>query len=275
MKSGNSYPLMLKSLAFEQELNTDTLFRNLIRLATIACILTLLVEVFVPLGRTYLYTLLVLFVCLTSLLLHAYGWRLSAYHFFLISISIGFTIIALLIDKVYPSTLNLYSLGIILVIAFIPSNRYGLLYLGHFTVLHLFLSYYILATKYSENLLYEYLYDVIHIVAYNVSVFIVALYFIKFVEKQREEINLLKEEKNFSDSKKMNLDLSKLSKFDSLSAREKEVSLLIGDGLTNKQVAEHLYISIETVKTHRKNIKSKLEIKSNKDFFLFTLYQKN
>ena len=39
-----------------------------------------------------------------------------------------------------------------------------------------------------------------------------------------------------------------------LSPREKEVLRMMFDGLTNKEIAQNLFISYETVKTHRKNI---------------------
>lgn len=41
---------------------------------------------------------------------------------------------------------------------------------------------------------------------------------------------------------------------DLLSKREKEVLRMMFEGLTNKEIAEKLFISFETVKTHRKNI---------------------
>ena len=266
---------LLESFLFEQELNKDTLFRNLIRLASYACVLTFIGEMFVPLDDTYLYTVMILVSCLISLLIHAYGKTQEAYHSFVLLISIGFTIIALQIDKLYPSTFNLYSLGIVFVIAFIKSNRYAIFYLIYLTSIHVFLSYSFLAALGTEFLLYEWTYDIIHIAAYNMAVFLISLYFIKFVELQREKIALLESEGAHDNGQAKIVDLSNLSKFESLSMREKEVALLIGDGMTNKQIGEHLYISIETVKTHRKKIKAKLEIKSNKDFFLYTLYHRN
>jgi len=42
-----------------------------------------------------------------------------------------------------------------------------------------------------------------------------------------------------------------------LSKREKEVLRLMFDGLTNKEIADKLFISFETVKSHRKNILQK------------------
>ena len=44
-----------------------------------------------------------------------------------------------------------------------------------------------------------------------------------------------------------------------LSKREKEILQLVFDGMTNKEIANKLFISFETVKSHRKNILSKTE----------------
>lgn len=41
---------------------------------------------------------------------------------------------------------------------------------------------------------------------------------------------------------------------DLLSKREKEVLRMMFDGFTNKEIAQKLFISFETVKSHRKNI---------------------
>lgn len=45
-----------------------------------------------------------------------------------------------------------------------------------------------------------------------------------------------------------------------LSSREKEVLLLIADGLTNPQIAEKLFISLHTVDSHRKNLLTKFAV---------------
>ncbi|MVM31254.1 response regulator [Spirosoma sp. HMF4905] len=44
----------------------------------------------------------------------------------------------------------------------------------------------------------------------------------------------------------------------SLSARETEIVNLIAEGKTNKEIAERLFLSIHTIKTHRKNIIKKM-----------------
>lgn len=47
-----------------------------------------------------------------------------------------------------------------------------------------------------------------------------------------------------------------------ISERERDVIKLIAKGLTNKEIADQLFISPHTVITHRKNITNKLNIKS-------------
>jgi DNA-binding NarL/FixJ family response regulator len=47
-----------------------------------------------------------------------------------------------------------------------------------------------------------------------------------------------------------------------LTRREKEIVKLIADGLTNAQIAQHLFLSVDTVDSHRKNLYTKLNIKN-------------
>jgi DNA-binding NarL/FixJ family response regulator len=47
-----------------------------------------------------------------------------------------------------------------------------------------------------------------------------------------------------------------------LSEREKTILMLVARGMTNKEIAEKLFLSTHTVITHRKNITNKLGIKS-------------
>lgn len=47
---------------------------------------------------------------------------------------------------------------------------------------------------------------------------------------------------------------------DELTERELEVLLCIGNGMTNQEISEKLFIGIKTVKTHVSNILSKLEV---------------
>lgn len=50
--------------------------------------------------------------------------------------------------------------------------------------------------------------------------------------------------------------------FDALSEREREVVRQIADGRTSREIAEKLFISVATVKTHRNNIMKKLKVNS-------------
>lgn len=52
-----------------------------------------------------------------------------------------------------------------------------------------------------------------------------------------------------------------------LSRREKEVLNLMFDGLTNKEIAQKLFISLETVKSHRKHILDKTGSKNTAAIF--------
>jgi DNA-binding NarL/FixJ family response regulator len=45
-----------------------------------------------------------------------------------------------------------------------------------------------------------------------------------------------------------------------LSARELEVLQLIADGLSNRQIAERLFVSLNTIKTHTSNLFLKMEV---------------
>jgi DNA-binding NarL/FixJ family response regulator len=56
-----------------------------------------------------------------------------------------------------------------------------------------------------------------------------------------------------------------------LTLRESEVLKLIASGLTNKQIADKLFISIKTVETHRKNIMQKLDVHTIADLVKYTI----
>jgi two-component system response regulator NreC len=49
-------------------------------------------------------------------------------------------------------------------------------------------------------------------------------------------------------------------RFDGLTERERQVVRLIADGLTNRDIAERLHISVKTVETHRTHIMEKLDL---------------
>jgi len=59
-----------------------------------------------------------------------------------------------------------------------------------------------------------------------------------------------------------------------LSAREKEIITCVVKGLTNKQIAEQLFISPHTVITHRRNIAAKLQIHSPAGLTIYAIINK-
>lgn len=60
---------------------------------------------------------------------------------------------------------------------------------------------------------------------------------------------------------------------DPLTPRERQITKLIAEGKTSKEIAASLYISIHTVNNHRKNIKKKLNIRKNADLVKFAMQQ--
>jgi two-component system, NarL family, nitrate/nitrite response regulator NarL len=61
------------------------------------------------------------------------------------------------------------------------------------------------------------------------------------------------------------------SPVDMLTKREKEILVLIAEGLTDKEIAEKVFLSPLTIITHRKNILSKLDLKNKVELTLFAV----
>ena len=61
---------------------------------------------------------------------------------------------------------------------------------------------------------------------------------------------------------------------DSLSQREKEILGCVVRGMTNKEIAEKLYISVHTVITHRRNLTRKLQIHSAAGLTIYAIVNK-
>lgn len=59
-----------------------------------------------------------------------------------------------------------------------------------------------------------------------------------------------------------------------LSQREKEIVGCVVRGMTNKEIAEQLYISVHTVITHRRNITRKLQIHSAAGLTIYAIVNK-
>lgn len=73
-------------------------------------------------------------------------------------------------------------------------------------------------------------------------------------DERREQPTTIK---NDADEKEVDTSVN-----DALSEREKEVIVCVVRGMSNKEIAEQLFISVNTVMTHRRNISRKLQIHS-------------
>lgn len=60
-------------------------------------------------------------------------------------------------------------------------------------------------------------------------------------------------------------------RYKSLTCKEKEVFELVVRGNSTKQISEILFIASNTVSTHRKRIKEKLELFSSSDWFKYAI----
>ena len=63
-----------------------------------------------------------------------------------------------------------------------------------------------------------------------------------------------------------------------LTQRELDVSKLVSEGLTNKEIGERLYISVHTVKTNLESIFVKLDVKNRIQLAVYVVryeYKKN
>lgn len=61
---------------------------------------------------------------------------------------------------------------------------------------------------------------------------------------------------------------------DALSQREKEVLTLVVKGMTNKEIAQELFLSAHTVISHRRNIARKLEVHSTAGLTIYAIVNK-
>ena len=59
-----------------------------------------------------------------------------------------------------------------------------------------------------------------------------------------------------------------------LSAREKEIVVCVVKGMTNREIADRLYLSTHTVITHRRNIARKLQVHSASGLTVYAIVNK-
>lgn len=104
-------------------------------------------------------------------------------------------------------------------------------------------------------------------------------YVLKTIDKE-ELINVIHKvasgEKHFSAEVTAQLmnNFSQKSPLDALTKREKEILALIAQGLTDKEIAEKVFLSPLTATTHRKNILSKLGLKNKVELTRFAIENK-
>ncbi|MNW25985.1 Oxygen regulatory protein NreC [compost metagenome] len=59
--------------------------------------------------------------------------------------------------------------------------------------------------------------------------------------------------------------------YDTLSDREREILSWIAKGYSNKEIAEHLVISVKTVETHKSNLMDKLNLRTRPELVKFAM----
>ena len=69
-------------------------------------------------------------------------------------------------------------------------------------------------------------------------------------------------------------DMQCKDKPETLSDREKDIVICITKGMSNKEIAHTLYISVNTVTTHRRNISSKLQIHTTAGLVIYAIANK-
>ena len=67
---------------------------------------------------------------------------------------------------------------------------------------------------------------------------------------------------------------SALPDTEALSLREREIVICVVKGMTNREIADRLFLSVHTVNTHRRNIARKLEIHSAAGLTIYAIVNK-
>ncbi|MDE7413372.1 MAG: response regulator transcription factor [Muribaculaceae bacterium] len=100
----------------------------------------------------------------------------------------------------------------------------------------------------------------------------------KTLENFHDSISIADDVETVTDKVKKNCDSrnssSEPENKESLSNREKEIIINVVKGLTNKEIADKLFISVHTVITHRRNIARKLEIHSATGLTIYAIVNK-
>lgn len=140
-------------------------------------------------------------------------------------------------------------------------------------------------SKLLNNSIYSF---IIAFLALLIFTFFLIRFFIKKRKKQETIIAQMKNELRSSmeelteikqESVKDNLDqiaerIEKLARKHELTDRETDVLLQITKGLNNKEIAEELFVSVNTIKYHTRNLYEKLDIKKRTEIASKLMYEK-
>lgn len=95
--------------------------------------------------------------------------------------------------------------------------------------------------------------------------------FVPAVEKLEEELKSKYKHNVPNEDHENNTETDKL---DTLSQREKEIIGCVAKGMTNKEIADALFLSVHTVTTHRRNISNKLQIHTPAGLTIYAIVNK-
>lgn len=91
---------------------------------------------------------------------------------------------------------------------------------------------------------------------------------VQLVEQQLRENDKLAYAGNAED------ETSKREKAEALSSREKDIIVCVAKGMSNKEIADNLCLSVHTVTTHRRNISGKLQIHTTAGLIIYAIANK-
>lgn len=91
---------------------------------------------------------------------------------------------------------------------------------------------------------------------------------VQLVERQ------LQDSSRFARTDMTDPDASTSDRRDTLSDREKDIIVCVAKGLSNKEIATALFLSVNTVTTHRRNIAAKLQIHSTAGLIIYAIANK-
>jgi DNA-binding NarL/FixJ family response regulator len=100
----------------------------------------------------------------------------------------------------------------------------------------------------------------------------------KILKQYDEKISIFDTAEQISQKLEQLLELKQIKKTDAapepVSHREKEIIACVAKGMTNKDIAEKLFLSLHTVITHRRNIARKLEVRSAAGLTIYAIVNK-